>query len=98
MLEYLMLAGLNDSSRDARELVAWCRNLRVHVNLIPFNPVAEAPQLTGTDREGREAFAMILKKAGLKTTIRYSLGSDIAAACGQLAQKEKQETLRCPLH
>jgi 23S rRNA (adenine2503-C2)-methyltransferase len=87
MLEYLLLEGVNDSSQDARDLIAWCRNLRVHVNLIPYNTVAEASHLAGTDRAGREAFATILKQAGLKTTIRYSLGSDIAAACGQLVRK-----------
>jgi len=88
MLEYLLLRGVNDSAGDARELIAWCRGLRVHINLIPFNPIADAPHLKGTDRTGREAFAAILKQAGLKTTIRYSLGSDIAAACGQLVRKE----------
>lgn len=88
MLEYLMLAGVNDSPEDAHELIAWCRGLCVHVNLIPFNPIAEAPHRTGTDQAGREAFASHLKRAGLKTTIRYSLGSDIGAACGQLVRRE----------
>jgi len=88
MLEYLLLRGVNDSADDARELIIWCCDLRVHLNLIPFNPIAEAPHLAGTDRAGREAFAAILKQAGIKTTIRYSLGSDIAAACGQLVRKE----------
>ncbi|HMO83708.1 MAG TPA: radical SAM protein [Lacipirellulaceae bacterium] len=35
MLEYLMLAGVNDSPGDAQALVDWCAGLRVHVNLIP---------------------------------------------------------------
>ena len=87
MLEYLLLAGVNDSLQDARELIAWCRDLCVHVNLIPFNAVAQTPHLAGTDREGRDAFASILKDAGLRTTIRYSLGTDIAAACGQLVRE-----------
>jgi 23S rRNA (adenine2503-C2)-methyltransferase len=88
MLEYLMLRGVNDSADDARALIAWCHGLRVHVNLIPFNPIAEAPHLAGTNRVGCDAFAAILKQGGLKTTIRYSLGSDIAAACGQLVRKK----------
>ncbi len=91
MIEYLMLADLNDSPEDAQQLIAWCRGVQVHVNLIPYNAIAEAPHLAGTDQAGREAFAKILKQGGLKTTIRYSLGSDIAAACGQLVRKENAQ-------
>ena len=64
--------------------------LRVHVNLIPYNPIDDAPHLAGSDRPTREAFGAILKAAGLKTTIRYSLGADIAAACGQLVRRESR--------
>lgn len=90
MIEYLMLAGANDALDDARELVAWLDSLRVHVNLIPFNPIDDAPHLQGSDRATREAFGAHLKAAGLKTTIRYSLGADVAAACGQLVRKENR--------
>ncbi len=90
MIEYLMLAGLNDSADDACALVEWLAGLRVHVNLIPYNPIDDAPHLAGSDRTAREAFGAILKSAGLKTTIRYSLGADIAAACGQLVRKENR--------
>jgi 23S rRNA (adenine2503-C2)-methyltransferase len=92
MIEYLMLAGVNDSLDVARELIAWLDGLRVHVNLIPFNPIDDAPHLTGSDRETREAFGAQLKAAGFKTTIRYSLGADVAAACGQLVRKENRRT------
>lgn len=87
MAEYLMLAGVNDSLQDAAELAEWLTGLRVHVNLIPFNPIEGAPHLTGSDRPTREAFANSLKASGLTTTIRYSMGADIEAACGQLVQK-----------
>ena len=90
MIEYLMLAELNDSQEDAFQLIEWLRGLNVHVNLIPYNPIEDAPQLQGTAREQRERFAGILKQAGLQTTIRYSLGHDIAAACGQLVKKENR--------
>ena len=86
MIEYLMLAGVNDALHDARELSAWLDGLSVHVNLIPFNSIEDAPHLVSTDRMGRDSFASLLKAAGLKTTIRYSLGNDIAAACGQLVR------------
>jgi 23S rRNA (adenine2503-C2)-methyltransferase len=91
MIEYLMLAGLNDSLAAADELIAWLDGLRVHVNLIPYNPIDDAPHLTGSDRDTREAFGRRLKSAGLKTTIRYSLGADITAACGQLVRKENHQ-------
>jgi 23S rRNA (adenine2503-C2)-methyltransferase len=94
MIEYLMLAGRNDSPDDARALVDWLAGLRVHVNLIPYNPIDDAPHLSGSDRTTREAFAAILKAAGLDTTIRYSLGADVAAACGQLVRQENREVAR----
>lgn len=91
MIEYLLLAGINDSPDDARELVEFLKGLRVHVNLIPYNPIEEAPHLAGTDRDGRDQFAKVLKVAGLPTTIRHSLGADIAAACGQLVRRENRD-------
>lgn len=94
MVEYLMLAGVNDSAADARQLVAWLSGLHVHVNLIPYNPIAAAPELRATHRIERDTFATILRAAGFVTTIRYSLGADIAAACGQLVQSENRETAR----
>jgi len=94
MIEYLMLAGVNDSDDDARDLIAWLSGLNVHVNLIPYNPINDAPQLAATERTERNAFAAHLKQAGIKTTIRYSLGADIAAACGQLVRQENREIVR----
>ena len=91
MIEYLLLEGINDSEDDAQELIHWLVDLKVHVNLIPYNPIEDAPQLAGTQREKRDVFAGFLKKAGLQTTVRYSLGNDIAAACGQLVRKENQQ-------
>ena len=94
MIEYLMLAGVNDSLSEAEELVAWLAGVNVHVNLIPYNAIDDAPHLVATQRREREAFAAILKSAGIPTTIRYSLGADIAAACGQLVRKENREVAR----
>ncbi|MGI9427100.1 MAG: 23S rRNA (adenine(2503)-C(2))-methyltransferase RlmN [Bythopirellula sp.] len=94
MIEYLMLSGVNDSPGDAQALIDWLDGLNVHVNLIPYNPIDDAPELAATDRDERDLFAGILKQAGLKTTIRYSLGNDIAAACGQLVKKENREIAR----
>lgn len=85
MIEYLLLSGVNDSPADAEELAQWLNGLNVHVNLIPYNPIDAAAGLAGSDRTTRLAFAGRIRGAGFKTTIRYSLGGDIAAACGQLA-------------
>ncbi len=88
MLEYLMLDGLTDTPADARALVEWTEGLDVHVNLIPFNPVDDAPSLHGSDRATCVAFGDRLKAAGRTTTLRHSLGRDIEAACGQLVKRE----------
>ncbi|MCA9258066.1 MAG: 23S rRNA (adenine(2503)-C(2))-methyltransferase RlmN [Planctomycetales bacterium] len=88
MIEYLMLQDVNDSLEAASELASFLQGLRVHVNLIPYNPIEDAPQLESSSRERREEFGQSLRKAGLETTIRYSLGGDIDAACGQLVRKQ----------
>ncbi len=88
MIEYLMLAGLNDTDQDLNELIAYLRGLRVHVNLLPYNSIREAPDLIVTSAERRRLFAAALTAAGFIVTVRYSLGADIAAACGQLARRE----------
>lgn len=90
MIEYLMLEGINDSPDDARELIDWLQGLDVHVNLIPYNAIQSAPHLRTTQRAERDAFAEALRAAGYVTTIRYSLGADVAAACGQLVQNENR--------
>ncbi|MEQ9407318.1 MAG: 23S rRNA (adenine(2503)-C(2))-methyltransferase RlmN [Fuerstiella sp.] len=90
MIEYLMLQARNDSAEDAADLIQWLQGLDVHVNLIPCNHVPEAPHLVGSSPETIAAFAALLKNSGLKTTVRYSLGSDIAAACGQLVRQENR--------
>jgi 23S rRNA (adenine2503-C2)-methyltransferase len=85
MIEYLMLAGVNDGEDDFQALVNYLRDLPVHINIIPFNEYAGC-NLRGTPQAERKIFADRLKAAGFNTTLRYSLGSDIAAACGQLVQ------------
>lgn len=93
MIEYLMLAGKTDTQEDVLQLGRWLRGLNVHVNLIPFNAI-EGSQLEGSDRSVIHEFASQLKAAGFKTTTRYSLGSDIGAACGQLVQQENRRVAK----
>lgn len=90
MIEYLLLKDVNDSPHDAAALIDYLHGIPVHVNLIPFNPIDGAPELQTTDTPQRTAFANLLKAAGLRVTLRYSLGADIAAACGQLIQSENR--------
>ena len=94
MIEYLMLDGINDQEGYARDLVAWSRDLRLHLNLIPYNPIEGEPQLKGSPRDRIEAFAAVTKRANIPTTIRYSMGADIAAACGQLVRRENRMVAR----
>lgn len=88
MIEYLMLAGVNDGDEDFHALENYLRDIPVHINIIPFNEYAGC-NLRGTARPEREAFANRLKAAGFDTTLRYSFGADIAAACGQLVQHKR---------
>jgi 23S rRNA (adenine2503-C2)-methyltransferase len=88
MVEYLLLEGLTDTEAELAALVDYLRGLRVHINLIPFNPVTHAPELAGTPLERRRSFAETLRRNGLKVTVRYSQGADITAACGQLVLLE----------
>ena len=92
MLEYLMLRGINDSPEQAQQLATWVHDIKVHINLIPFNPIHDAPHLQGSSSEVIREFSGSLKNAGLKVTTRYSLGADIAAACGQLVRQVTRPT------
>lgn len=89
MIEYVLLEGWNDGEDDRAALADWLRDLDVHVNLIPFNAI-DGFDLHGTAKPEREAFGAALKARGFKVTLRYSLGRDIAAACGQLVRDESR--------
>ncbi len=87
MIEYLMLKGLSDTRGDLEALIAYLGGLRVHINLIPYNPIEDAPELEATEPAACRAFADALRRAGYGVTRRVSLGRDIDAACGQLARR-----------
>jgi 23S rRNA (adenine2503-C2)-methyltransferase len=88
MIEYLMLAGVNDGEADLLALIDYLQGLSAHINLIPFNAF-DGCDLLGTAEPELQTFAARLKDAGFQTTMRYSLGNDIAAACGQLVQRKR---------
>ena len=82
-VEYVMLAGVNDSHAQARQLAEALDPRMFKVNLIPYNPT-DAPY-QGSSPKAIEAFRAELERQGLGATVRLTRGRDIDAACGQLA-------------
>lgn len=82
--EWALIEGANDSATDAAELASLVRPLAAHVNLIPLNTTRG---FRGEGPAGDEVarFALRLEDAGVRVTVRDTRGSDIEAACGQLA-------------
>jgi 23S rRNA (adenine2503-C2)-methyltransferase len=81
--EYVLLGGVNDDVRHAREVVELTRGLRAKVNLIALNPGPDIPFATPSE-ERVLAFQRVLTGAGIPAFIRRPRGRDIYAACGQL--------------
>ena len=91
--EYVMLAGINDSTTQARQLAKVMKSVPCKVNLIPFNPFPDSGyRCSDPDTIGR--FRDVLMQAGYITTVRKTRGEDIAAACGQLAGQVQDKTRR----
>ena len=88
--EYVLLAGVNDGLDDATRLGKLLRGLRCKVNLIPWNPHPGAPYARPTESAILD-FQEALKARGLPVYIRRPRGDDIAAACGQLANRPAEE-------
>ncbi len=82
--EWAVIDGVNDQPSDATELAAVALPLAAHVNLIPLNPTPGYP-VRGTPPAGVRDFRDRLKAAGVNVTVRRNRGTDIDAACGQLA-------------
>jgi 23S rRNA (adenine2503-C2)-methyltransferase len=81
--EYILIAGVNDTDEQARELAKIARRLSAKINLIPYNTV-EGLEWSRPSRERQEKFQSILRKHRVVATLRREKGHDIAAACGQL--------------
>jgi len=81
--EYVLLAGENDSLRNAREVVELLRGLHAKINLIALNPGPGIPYATPSEQSVRE-FQQTLIEAGVPAFVRRPRGRDIYAACGQL--------------
>jgi 23S rRNA (adenine2503-C2)-methyltransferase len=84
--EWAMIDGVNDRAGDALELAKLCRRFRLpaHVNLIPLNPTPGYPTV-GSPLKRVHEFRDSLEAHGVNATVRRNRGTDIDAACGQLA-------------
>lgn len=91
--EYVMLNGVNDSLKQAQELVRLVQDVPCKFNLIPFNPFP-ASGLAASSSQQVHVFGEVLLNAGIVTTIRKTRGDDIDAACGQLAGQVRDRTSR----
>jgi len=101
--EYILLDGINDSLADAERLKILTRNIPCKINLIPYNPIAEAHQsASGLEAllayrrpsfERIEAFLTCMRAGSNTVTLRWSKGDDIDAACGQLWTKVEKKML-----
>jgi 23S rRNA (adenine2503-C2)-methyltransferase len=84
--EWVMLAGVNDTERDAKELGTLLKGKLAHVNLIPFNPVEDTPY-HAPDRTSIRRFREQVEAQGLNVTVRDTRGREADAACGQLHER-----------
>jgi 23S rRNA (adenine2503-C2)-methyltransferase len=90
MFEYTLLDGINDSDEEAHKLSRILRSIPCKINLISYNEADGVPYRPSS-RERILAFQSILRKAHYSVFIRQSRGTDIAAACGQLAGKQRDD-------
>jgi len=87
--EYVVIRDFNDALEDAARVARLVRGIPCKVNVIPLN---EDPDFLAGLRQPEAAvvdrFSMALRDAGLTATVRWSKGSDVAAACGQLKGRQ----------
>ncbi len=93
MFEYVLLKGVNDQDKHARELVKLIKNMSCKVNLIPFNPFPDSGYFSSDENQVLR-FQNILNKAKIRTMLRKQRGEDVDAACGQLAGKVNDKSRR----
>ena len=84
LIEYILLAGINDSAEDAAKLAELLQALPCRINLLPYNESEPLPFHSPAPEQVKQ-FQKILRDHGFLTLVRDSRGGDISAACGQLA-------------
>ena len=85
--EYILFYNFNDTLQDAQELWKFTKRVPAKINIIEYNPIAEA-NYTNTDPQTLDRFADFMESKGVTINVRRSRGKDIDAACGQLAGKQ----------
>lgn len=93
IIEYTLIAGVNDHRQHARELAALLQDFPCKINLIPFNPFAQSDYRRPSNSSVSN-FRQILLDAGYTVTVRTTRGDDIGAACGQLVGEVADQTRR----
>ncbi len=88
--EYVLLAGVNDSLEDADRVAKLLKGFACKLNVIPFNPHPLAPYKRPS-AEVIDAFQQRVRDLGVSTYLRTPRGDDIAAACGQLANRSDEK-------
>src|SRR5688500_8544654 len=92
--EYILFDGVNDSIKDADDLIKIYKQVPVHlVNIIEYNPI-DAVDFVKPDRDTTQKFMDYLASHRVNVRLRISRGKDIDAACGQLANKEAHSLLQ----
>lgn len=87
-IEYILLEGVNDQPHHAHALGQLLRGLKCNVNLIPYNPIGDGYGYRRPSNNAVHRFKdIVYQQYGKKVTVRVERGVDIAAACGQLANK-----------
>lgn len=86
--EYLMMAGINDSLKDAQEFAEYCKSFPVKINIIEYNSTSDK-RFKKSSNDTFNEFVTFMKSKNLVVNVRRSRGQDIDAACGQLAGKKK---------
>jgi 23S rRNA (adenine2503-C2)-methyltransferase len=87
-LEYILFKDVNDSLKDAENLIKIYRKIPTHlINVIEYNPIAGG-EFTKPSEDATQLFTDFLAKNRVNVRVRRSRGKDIDAACGQLANKD----------
>ncbi len=89
-IEYALIDRVNDFPENAYELAALLDGLEPYINLIPFNAIPSRPELKRSDESRVKNFMAVLRELNIEFELRRERGSDIMAACGQLAGNNKQ--------
>ena len=97
VIEYTLIAGVNDHRQHARELAVLLQNFPCKINIIPFNPF-ELSDYKRPSSTSITNFRQILQQAGYTVTVRTTRADDIGAACGQLVGNVADQTKRSSRH